>query len=97
MQNSLPAFIALLKREMLEHKNLWRVPLLLLIISILLRLSFSVGNLSVDVDFPDVVSLDEVISSVLDSALVKTLSVLNYFSMIVMFIVAVFYLSLIHI
>ena len=91
MQNSFSIFISLLKREFLEHKNLWRVPLVLLMIVILLKLSFSFGNLAIEYDLPDIEPLDETIDSVIDSAVFRTLSVVNYFVMIVMFLVAIFY------
>lgn len=87
----LNSLITLIKREFLEHKNLWRVPVVLLIIAVLLKLSLSFGNLSVNVNIPDALSFDEAIDSVVNSAVIKTLSVLNYFVMIVMLIVAVFY------
>ena len=91
MQNQFKTLVALLKREVLEHKNLWRVPLVLLVISILLKLSLSFGNLAVNVNVPEAIPLDQAIDSVVDSAVIKTLSVVNYFVMIVMFIVAIFY------
>ena len=91
MQNSLSIFIALLKREFLEHKNLWRVPFVLLVIAVLLKLSFIFGNLSIEVDFSDIKPLDETIDSVLDSVVFKTLAFVNFFVMVVMFLVAIFY------
>ena len=91
MQNSLNTFIALLKRELLEHKNLWRVPMVLLVIAVLLKLSLSFGNLAVNVNVPEAIPFDEAIDSVLDSAVIKALHVLNYFVMVVMFVVAIFY------
>jgi len=53
--------IALLKREILEHKNIWRVPAVLIGIALLVKLSLSVGNLSVNIDVPDQLQLDETI------------------------------------
>ena len=84
-------FIALLKREILEHKNLWRVPLVLLVIALLLKLSLSFGNLAINVDVPVALQLDDEINSFINSAIGKTLHLMNYFVMIVMFVVAVFY------
>jgi len=91
MNNSFNVFIALLKREVLEHKNLWRVPMVLLVIAVLLRLSFSFGNLAIDYDFSQIKPLDETLDSVLDSAVFKTLAFVNFFVMVVMFLVAIFY------
>lgn len=91
MNNSFNVFIALLKREVLEHKNLWRVPMVLLVIAVLLRLSFSFGNLAIDYDFSQIKPLDETLDSVLDSAVFKTLAFVNFFVIVVMFLVAIFY------
>ena len=91
MKSSFDLLIALLKREVLEHKNVWRVPLVLLVISVLLKLSLLFGNLAINVDLPEALPLDKQIDSVVGSAITKTLFVLNYFVMIVMFIVAIFY------
>ena len=91
MHNSFSIFIALLKRELLEHKNLWRVPFVLLVIAVLLKLSFVFGNLSIEIDFSAIKPLDDTIDSVFDSAIFKALSFMNFFVMVIMFIVAIFY------
>lgn len=91
MKNQAGKLIALLQREVLEHKNLWRVPVVLLVIAILLKLSLSFGNLALNVDVPKGLQLDAQIDSVINSAIGKTLNVMNYFVMVVMFVVAVFY------
>ncbi len=91
-QKSIPALLlALLKREVLEHKNLWRVPAVLLVIALLLKLSLSFGKLALNIDVPEQLNLDEEINQFLTSAIGKTLHLMNYFVMIVMFVVAIFY------
>lgn len=86
--NKLPA---LLKREVLEHRNLWRVPLILIGIAVLVKVSLSIGNLSFDVDLPDQLQLDDDIDSALNLVVAKALNSMNYIIMLVMFVVAIFY------
>lgn len=83
--------VALLKREILEHKSIWRVPAILIGISALLKLSLVAGNLSFDLDMPDQLQLDDSVNSVLNVVIAKTLGWMNYVIMLVMFIVAIFY------
>jgi len=83
--------IALLKREILEHRNLWRVPAILIGIAVLVKLSLSIGNLSFDLDMPDQLQLDDTIDSVLDGVIAKSLNSMNFMIMLVMFVVAIFY------
>ena len=45
--------LALLKREILEHRNIWFVPVILVAIAVLVRLSLTFGSLSIDFDLPD--------------------------------------------
>lgn len=82
---------ALLKREILEHKNIWRVPLILLGIAVLVKLSLSIGNLSIDINIPDQLQLDDDIDSALNVVVAKALNSMNYIVMLVMFVVAIFY------
>jgi len=84
-------FIALLKREILEHKNIWRVPIILVGIALLVRISLSVGNLAVDINLPSQLQLDNTVDSILTSVIAKSLSSMNFIIMLVMFVVAVFY------
>lgn len=84
-------FIALLKREVLEHKNIWRVPLILIGLSLLVKLSLSFGNLAVEVDVPEQFQLDDKVDMVVSSVLARALSVMNYLVMMSMFVVAIFY------
>ena len=89
--NKVNIFRTLLKREILEHKNIWRVPVILLVIAVLVRISLSVGNLAVDINLPSQLQLNEAVDSVVSGVVVKSLSSLNFIIMLVMFIVAVFY------
>ena len=99
-------FIALMKREVSEHNSLWRVPLVLLGIAFLIKLSFTFGNLSIDFDIPDGLDLDSSVDSFFSSAVGKAVGFTSWLISSVMFLVAVFYalaslyderLSLIHI
>lgn len=83
--------IALLKREILEHKNIWKVPLILIGIAVLVKLSTSVGNLAIDFNVPEQLQLDDTIKSAVDVVVAKSLNSMNLMIMIVMFIVAIFY------
>lgn len=93
---------ALLKREILEHRNIWRVPLILIGIAVLVRMSLVFGNLSFDVDInlPGSVQLDGaeldttidgVVDSVKDGVVSQALGSMNYIIMLTMFVVAIFY------
>jgi ABC-2 type transport system permease protein len=84
-------FFALVKRELLEHKNIWKVPLILLVIAVLLRLSLITGNLNVSIDIPSELGLEELRNSVVDSAISRMLRIMNFIVMVVMFMVAIFY------
>lgn len=83
--------LALLKRELLEHSNLWRVPLILIGLALLVKLSLSIGNLSLNFDMPEQLQLDNTIDSALDAVIAKSLNSMNVLIMWVMFIVSVFY------
>lgn len=83
--------IALLKREILEHKNIWRVPVVLIVIAVLVKLSLSVGNLSINLDIPDQLQLDEALNSALDGVVASALNSMNYLIALVMFVVSIFY------
>jgi len=84
-------FIALIKREVSEHNNLWKVPMVLLVIAILIKLSFSFGNLSLDFEVPDGFNIDSTVDSFLATAIGKVLGYTNWLISGVMFLVAVFY------
>lgn len=84
-------FIALLQREVSEHKSIWRVPLVLLGIALLVKMSFTFGNLSIDFDVPDGFNIESTVDSWLATAIGKALGVMNYIVMVVMFLVAIFY------
>ena len=84
-------FIALIKREIAEHNNLWKVPLVLLGIALLIKLSFVWGNLSLDFKIPDGLNLDSTVDSFLSTALGRVVSFTSWLISTVMFIVAIFY------
>ncbi|GHA08105.1 ABC transporter permease [Arenicella chitinivorans] len=83
--------LALLWREVLEHKNLWRVPLILLGFAILLRMSWMFGNLTTEFSVPSWMESDPTVTSVIDGAMARALDAMNYVVMMAMFIVSVFY------
>jgi ABC-2 type transport system permease protein len=82
---------ALIHREVLEHKNIWRMPLILIGIAVLVKLSLSIGNLSVDINLPDQLQLDDDVDSAIDLVVAKALNSMNHLIMLVMFVVAIFY------
>lgn len=84
-------FIALLKRECLEHKNIWIVPVILLVIAILMKLSLSFGNISVDFDLPEKLKLDDVRSSIFNGVTAGMLNFMHFIVLISMIIVSIFY------
>lgn len=83
--------IALLKREILEHKNILKVPMILIGLSLLVKLSFSIGNFTLDIDIPTGLQLDEAINTGVVTVLSNTLNGMNFIIMVAMFVVAVFY------
>jgi len=83
--------VALLKREILEHKNIWRVPLILIGLGVLVKLSMAIGNLSFNIDVPEVMQLDEAVSDVKKSVVAQALNGMNFIIMLTMFTVAIFY------
>lgn len=83
--------MALLRREILEHSSIWLMPLILIGIAVLVRMSLAFGNLQVDIDVPSQLNLDESISSVLDGAIAHGLNLMNYVIMMTLFAVACFY------
>ena len=55
--------LALLKREILEHRTIWFIPLILVGIAVLVRLAMSFGSLSIDLSVPSQLQLDSQIDS----------------------------------
>lgn len=86
--NKLPALV---RREILEHRNLWRVPLILIGIAVLVKVSLSIGNLSININLPEQLQLDEKVDSAVDVVVAKALNSMNYMIMWVMFLVSIFY------
>lgn len=83
--------LALLKREVLEHRNIWFVPVILVGIAILVRFSMSFGNLSIDFDVPSQLQLDDQIDSVVSGVVARALNWMNFNIARVIMIVACFY------
>ena len=83
--------LALLKRELLEHSSIWKVPMVMLAVGVLVKLSLSFGNLSVNVNTPDFLNLDQTVDNAVDGVLIKTLWAVNWLISIVMIVVAAFY------
>lgn len=81
----------LIKREVLEHKNIIRVPLILLGLALLVRVSMMFGNLSLNVDVPEQLQLDQTITNIMNAAIGKALNMMNFISMTAMLIVAASY------
>ena len=84
--NKLPALI---KREILEHKNLWKVPLILIGIAVLVKVSLAFGNLSINFDLPDQLQLDDDVDSAINVVVAQALNSMNYIIMMVMFVVSI--------
>ena len=83
--------IALLKREILEHPAIWRVPLILIGIALLVKLSLSFGNLSLNINLPEQLQLDDEVGTAVNAVVAKALNTMNYIIMLVMFVVSIFY------
>ena len=83
--------LALFRREILEHKNLWRVPLVLIGIAVLVKLSLSFGNLAPYIQLPEQLELDNQIDSAVDTVIANVLNAMNAIVMWVMFLVAISY------
>jgi ABC-2 type transport system permease protein len=83
--------LALLKREVLEHRNIWLVPLILIAIAILVRLSLTFGSLSIDFELPDQLQLDSAVHNVVDGIVARGLNWMNYIIMMTIMAVACFY------
>lgn len=82
---------ALLKREVLEHRSIWKVPAVLLSIGVLVKVSMMAGNLSINIDTPDLLQLDQTIDNTINKVVAKALSMMNGLVTFVMLLVAIFY------
>lgn len=83
--------LALLKREILEHRNIWFVPLILIGIAILVRMSLAFGDLAIDMELPEELQLNSAIDGAISGVMARGLNWMNYIIMMTMFIVACFY------
>lgn len=83
--------IALLRREILEHRSIWLMPLILIGIAMLVRMSLVFGNLEVNIDVPSQLNLDDTINSVRDGVVARGLNLMNYIIMMTLLAMACFY------
>ncbi|MFT4634403.1 MAG: ABC-2 type transport system permease protein [Arenicella sp.] len=83
--------LALLKREILEHRNIWFTPVILIVVAILVRLSLIFGNLNIDSELPPQLMLDDQLSSVVNDVLVYGLNWMNYIITMTLMAAACFY------
>jgi len=83
--------LALLKREILENSSLWKVPLVLLALGVLIKISMSAGNLSINVNTPDFLNLDSTVDGAISSVVLSGLGWMNSLVLFVMLVVTVFY------
>lgn len=82
---------ALLKREILEHRTIWFIPLILVGIAVLVKLAMSFGSLSIDLSVPSQLQLDSKIDSVVSGVMERVLNGVNYNIARVIMIVSCFY------
>lgn len=83
--------LALLKREVLEHRNIWLIPMILIGLAALVRLSLVFGNLNVEFELPSQLQIDDQLSSVVNGVLARGLNMMNYIITMTIMIVACFY------
>lgn len=83
--------LALLKREILEHRNIWFVPMILIAIAIMVRLSLAFGSLNVDIELPSQLQLDDQVNSIVNGVLARGLNWMNYIISMTIMVVACFY------
>jgi len=83
--------LALLKREILEHRNIWFVPAILIAVAVLVRMSLAFGDLAIDFDLPKELQLEDRLDGVISGVMARGLNWMNYIIMMTMFIVASFY------
>jgi len=84
-------FIALIKREVSEHNSIWRVPTVLLVIAVLIKFSFSFGNLSINFTVPESLNFESTVDSFLATAIGQALGYTSWLISSVMFLLAIFY------
>lgn len=90
--------LALLKREILEHSSIWKVPLIMLVVSGLVKLSMLTGNISGDgntLKFISVVldffGFSFAVNSAIDVAVLQSMWLVNGLISFVMIVVSIFY------
>lgn len=85
------SFLALIKREILEHRSLWKVPAIMFGLAVLVKLSTMFGNLEVSLNVPSQFEIDKAVDSIVTSATMKAVNLMNSLIMMVMVLVAIFY------
>ena len=83
--------LALIKRELLEHSNIRRVPFILIGLALLIRLAILLGTPSPDINLPGQLQLEDAIDGAVTEAISRALSSMNFIVTIVLFITTVFY------
>ncbi|MBL4671244.1 MAG: hypothetical protein JKX81_03205, partial [Arenicella sp.] len=83
--------LALLKREILEHRNIWLIPMILVGLAMLVRLSLMFGNLNLEFELPSQLQIDDQVNSVVNGVLARGLNLMNYIITMTIMIVACFY------
>ena len=83
--------LALLKREILEHRSIWFVPMILIAIAIMVRLSLAFGSLNVDIELPSQLQLDDQVNSIVNGVLARSLNWMNYIISMTIMVAACFY------
>ena len=69
--------LALLKREVLENSSIWKVPLIMLVIGLLIKASMSFGSLAIEVNVTDVMDIDASLNSAVDGVVNKAVHSLS--------------------
>jgi len=83
--------LALLKREILEHRNIWLIPMILVGLAALVRMSLIFGDLNVEFELPSQLQIDDQLNSVVNGVLARGLNMMNYIITMTIMIVACFY------
>ena len=83
--------LALVKREILEHRSIWLVPAILVGIAVLVRLSLVFGDLSIDFELPSEWQLDGQVGGVVNGVVAQGLRFMNFIITMTIMVVACSY------
>jgi len=83
--------LALIKREILEHRSIWLVPAILVGIAVLVRLSLVFGDLRFDFEIPSEWQFDDQVDGVVNGVVVQGLRFMNFIITMTIMIVACSY------